>query len=275
MMKSVKIVIKEQIDRFYMILRLSWYELKSRNKNNYLGVAWEFINPTIQILIYWFVFGSLSRRADVEVMPGQDVPFIAWLLGGFILWNFFYQAIIQGSKSIYTRLGMLSKMNFPMSIIPTFVILSQFYVHLVMLLISIVILQFLNFYINIYYLQLIYFLLCTFLFVFSISLISSTLSTIVRDLHMLLNAVLRMFLYVSPVLWPISSIIQNDLLIFILKLNPLFYLIEGYRAAFFGTGWYFVENWEYTIYFFSVVLFLFWIGSILHVKFRKNLVDYL
>ena len=247
-MKAATTVLKEQIKHFYLIRRLSLYELKSKNKSNYLGMAWEVINPTIQILIYWFVFGVIINRADVALTTGADVTYIAWLMGGFILWNFFYQSTIQGSKSIYTRLAMLSKMNFPMSVIPNFVIFSQFYVHLVMLMVVIIILQFLGYFINIYYLQLLYFIFATFFITFSISLITSTLSTIVRDVHMLLNAVLRMFLYLTPILWPISRFLGDyPTLMIIIKLNPLYYLVEGYRAAFFGTGWYFIKDWQYTI----------------------------
>jgi teichoic acid transport system permease protein len=250
--------------------------LKSKNKSNYLGMAWEVINPTIQILIYWFVFGVIINRADVALTTGADVTYIAWLMGGFILWNFFYQSTIQGSKSIYTRLAMLSKMNFPMSVIPNFVIFSQFYVHLVMLMVVIIILQFLGYFINIYYLQLLYFIFATFFITFSISLITSTLSTIVRDVHMLLNAVLRMFLYLTPILWPISRFLGDyPTLMIIIKLNPLYYLVEGYRAAFFGTGWYFIEDWQYTIYFWFITIVLFFIGSKLHTKFRAHFIDYL
>lgn len=274
-MKSALIVLKEQYINFYLIRRLSMYELKSKNKSNYLGTAWEVINPVIQILIYWFVFGSINKRADVEVIPGMDVPFIAWLMGGFILWNFFYQSTIQGSKSIYTRLAMLSKMNFPMSVIPNFVIFSQFYVHLIMVAITIILLQLLGFYMNIYYLQLIYFIFATFCLIFSISLITSTLSTIIRDVHMFLNATLRMFLYLSPVLWPVSRVLDSPTLVLVMKLNPLYYLIEGYRSAFFGLGWYFVEEWKYTLYFWGLVFVLFLFGAGLHVKFRKHFIDYL
>jgi len=275
-MKSALLVIKEQIQHFYLIRRLSLYEMKSKNRNNYLGMAWEVINPVIQILIYWFVFGKLTQRADISIVEGRDVPFIAWLLGGFILWNFFYQSTIQGSKSIYTRLGMLSKMNFPMSVIPNFIIFSQFYVHLFMLLFTIIILQFMGFFINIYYLQLIYFIFGTLCLLFALALITSTLSTIIRDVHMFLNATLRMFLYLSPVLWPISAVLgENDLLIFIMKLNPLYYLIEGYRAAFFGTEWYFITNWEYSLYFWGLVIVLFLFGATLHVKFRRHFIDFL
>lgn len=272
-MKSIITVIKEQFDHFYLIRRLSLYELKSKNKNNYLGMAWEVINPVIQILIYWFVFGSIRQRADIEVAPGKDVPFILWLICGFILWVFFYQSTIQGSKSIYTRLRMLSKMNFPMSVIPNIVIFSQFYIHLVLLLIALIIFQLSGYFVTIYIIQIVYFMFATFCLVFSLSLITSTLSTIIRDVHMFLNSTLRMLLYLSPILWQMT--ILDEKIQFILKLNPLYYLIEGYRAAFFGVDWYFVVHWKYTLYFWGIVIILFFIGASLHMKFRKHFIDYL
>lgn len=273
-MKSALIVLREQIQNFYLIRRLSIYELVNENKNNYLGMAWEVINPSIQILIYWFVFGSLRERAPVEV-SGVEVPFFTWLLAGFFIWIFFYQAIIQGSKSIYSRLRMLSKMNFPMSVIPNIVIFSKLYIHLFMLAITIIIFQLMGYYISIYYLQFIYFMFATFCLIFSISLITSTLSTIVRDVHMFINSTLRMMLYLSGVLWPISILAKMPTMMKLIKLNPLFYLIEGYRAAFFGTEWYFIEHWKYTLYFWVLVFVLFLFGSMLHVKFRRHFIDYL
>lgn len=272
-MRSAITVIKEQIEHFYLVRRLSLYELKSKNKSNYLGMAWEIINPVIQIMIYWFVFGSIRQRADIEVIPGFEVPFIFWLLGGFILWTFFYQSTIQGSKSIYTRIRILSKMNFPMSIIPNIVIFSQFYIHLIMLGITFLIFQFAGYYVSIYILQLLYFIFATFCLIFAISLITSTLSTIIRDVHMFLNATLRMLLYLSPILWQIT--ILDDPLPTIMKLNPLYYLIEGYRSALFGLDWYFIVHWKYTLYFWAVVVVLFFIGSLLHIRFRRHFIDYL
>jgi len=273
-MRAPITVLKEQVEHFYLIRRLSLYELKSKNKNNYLGIAWELINPSIQIAIYWFVFGTIRSRAPIE-MSGIEIPFFSWLLAGFFLWIFFYQSTIEGSRSIYTRLRMLSKMNFPMSVIPNFVIFSKFYIHLVMLLISIVILQFTGFFVNIYYLQLVYFIIATFCLIYSISLITSTLSTIIRDVHMFLNATLRMLLYLSGVLWPITLLADFPRLMNLMKLNPLLYLIEGYRAALFGTEWYFVTHWQYSLYFWGLVLVLFLFGSTLHVKFRRHFIDYL
>src|SRR5690625_5031089 len=127
-MKSVITVLKEQIDNFYLIMRLSLYELKNKNTSNYLGMAWEIINPSIQILIYWFVFGTLRERAPVEV-NGMEIPFFIWLLAGFFLWIFSFQSMIEGSKSIYSRLRILSQMSFPFSVIHNLVIFCNLYVH--------------------------------------------------------------------------------------------------------------------------------------------------
>lgn len=273
-MKSVIKVLKEQIDYFYLIRRLSIYEIKSSNKNNYLGLAWELINPSIQLLIYWFVFSTIRNRDPIEV-AGQDVPFFSWLIAAFFLWTFCSQSIIQGSKSIYSRLRMLSKMNFPMSIIPSFVIFSKLYMHFVLLGISIIILNFMGYYASIYYLQFIYYIVAAYCLMFSLSLITSTISTLIRDVHMLLNSVLRMLFYVSGVLWPITLLEDFPLLMKIMTLNPLYYLFEGYRAAFFGVEWHFITNWKYTILFWSIVVILLAIGSSLHMKFRKHFIDYL
>src|SRR5699024_11269336 len=113
---------------------------------------WELINPAIQIMIYWFVFGTIRKRAPIE-MGGVEVPFFAWLLAGFFLWIFCYQSIIKGSKAIYSRLRMLSKMNFSMCVIPNFVIFSYFFIHLFLFVIFFFIFHFI-FYLIIFYILL-------------------------------------------------------------------------------------------------------------------------
>lgn len=74
-MSAMMTVIKEQIANFYLIRRLSLYELKSSNNNNYLGMLWELLNPGIQITIFWFVFGyGIRGGSDVDGVPF----FIGW-----------------------------------------------------------------------------------------------------------------------------------------------------------------------------------------------------
>lgn len=276
-MRSVITVIKEQIQSFYLVRRLSVYEMKSANSNNYLGILWEIINPMIQIAIYWFVFGygifSSTGRGDVE-LNGEFISYFPWMLSGIVVWFFINQAILQGSKSIYTRVKMISKMSFPMSVIPTFVIFSKLYQHLMLLAVVLVLFQFLGYPINVYYIQLPYFLFSTVIFLVALSLITSTLSTIVRDFQMLIQSLVRILIYLAPFLWPPYNL-QPGIIQTLMKLNPIYYLAEGYRSSILGLTWYPIDQWEYSLYFWSVTLLLLVLGSIFHVKFRDRFIDFI
>lgn len=276
-MKSMTTIIKEQISSFYLILRLSAFEMKSANSNNYLGRLWEILNPIIQLLIYWFVFGIGVRKGhDITMENGAQVPFFLWMVTGMIVWFFMYPAILNSSKSIYSRLQLIAKMNFPMSTIPSYVIMSNFYTHLILVAVVTIVLQFTSFKLSVYFIQLPYFMLAELLFLLSFALILSTLSTIIRDVQQFLQSYLRMMLYLTPLLWHTDKIVLNGHdLTFLLKLNPLYYIVEGFRASLLGTEWYIGSNPGLTLYFWGVTFIMFLIGSVLHIKFRHQFVDYL
>ena len=80
-------------------------------------------------MIYWFVFGfGIRQRA-----PIGDVEYFQWLFAGILVWFFINQGVMKATKSIYQKIRMLSKMNFPMSVIPNYIVISQFYPHLILL----------------------------------------------------------------------------------------------------------------------------------------------
>ncbi|AWC34612.1 MULTISPECIES: ABC transporter permease [Bacillus cereus group] len=267
-MNSMILVLKEQINSLYLIKRLSIYQVKSTNNSNHLGLVWEVLNPLIQMSIYWFVFG-------IGIRGGKGVdgaPFVYWLMSGLAVWFFISPSILQASKSIYTRLNMISKMNFPMSVIPSYVIISNFYQHLILVGIVTIIFLTTGQGIVIHYIQLLYYMFATLMFIFAFSLITSTLATIVRDVQMVVQSLMRMLLYLTPILWTpdkLPTILQK-----IMQLNPLCYIIEGYRDSFLGTGWIY-EDIQYALYFWIIVFLMLLIGATLHVKFRKHFVDYL
>src|SRR5699024_3896220 len=279
-MKSAITILKEQLNNMYLIFKLALFDLKSANKNHYLGMLWEVISPAILIMIYWLVFGvGIRHRADVEV-GGDIVPFIYWLMTGYMVWMFFSKSASSGAKAIFSKLRVVSKMNFPMSILPNYTIFSKFMVHVVMVGIIIVILQFAGYPINIYYLQMPYFMIATYFFTFSFVLIFSTLSTLVRDIYKLLTSTMRIGIYISPILWDVTEVkdagtVATAVITAIVKLNPLTYLIEGYRASYFGVEWYFITESGTTLYFWTLTLILFVIGSVLHMHFRKYFIDFL
>ncbi|WP_102026474.1 ABC transporter permease [Salirhabdus sp. Marseille-P4669] len=274
MLKSLRQVIKEQFEYRDLIYRMATFENKGMYQIHYLGSLWQFLNPAIQVAIYWFVFGTIRGGAPVD-----GTPFFLWLIIGLIPWFFISPSIIQASNSIYQKVGLVSKMNFPVSLLPTIRIIGNSIQFLVMLVILLVICIFYGLEPTIYNLQFIYYLFCLYAFLFAFSLLSSTIATLIRDYQMALQSLMRMLLYVSPILWNTSLITESftkygPLIENILKLNPLFYIIEGFRDSILGGGWFF-EDLIYMGYFWTLTFAFLYFGAKVHMKFRKNFMEYM
>lgn len=270
MFYSIKTVLKEQIEYRKLIFRMSFFEIKGNHQVHYLGTLWQFIYPVIQILIYWLVFGIGLRGGQ----PIDGVPFILWLLMGLIPWFFISPGLLQGSNSVYQKVNLVSKMNFPVSILPTIKLVSNSFQFIILLTLLTIALIFSGYYPTLYLLQIFYYLLCLYVFLFSFSILSSTFSTLIRDYQMFLQSMMRMLLYLSPILWNPEGDLVPDWLSNILKLNPFYYIINGFRDSFLGRAWFF-EDMIYTAYFWILTFVILYAGAHLHLKFRKNFVDYL
>lgn len=267
-MNSVFTIIKEQFSYFNLIIRLSTYEVKSKYLMHYLGVLWQFLNPAIQVSVFWIIFGIGFRSGK----PVDGFDFFPWFVVGIIPWFFINPTIIQGSNSVYKQIKLVSKMKFPISILPSVSIASNA-INFLMLLIVMCIILFVNGIMPSFYLvQLPYYLVATFVFLYAVTLLFSTISTIVRDFQSLLQSTMRMLFYLSPILW--NEEIMPSVLNNILKLNPLYYIIDGFRNTFLYKEW-FYEDLNYTLYFWGVTILLLTIGSMVHIKFKGKFIDYL
>ena len=270
MLKAIRVIFKEQIENRDLILRMATFDIKSNYQLHYLGLLWQFIVPAIQVAIYWVVFGIGIRGGA----PIDGIPFILWLLMGLIPWLFISPSMIQGSNSVHQNVSLVSKMNFPVSILPTIKLVANSFQFFILMTILFILLAIYGIKPTIFILQLPYYIFALFIFIFSFLLLSSTISTIVRDYQTFLQSIMRMFLYVSPILWDPSSDIVPDVLSNLLMLNPFYYIIDGVRTSFLGGEWFF-ENPVYMIYFWSLTFIFLFFGARYHLKFRKNFVDYL
>lgn len=267
-MKYVFQIIKEQSSNLQLIFRLSRYEVKSKYLMHYLGVLWEFLNPTIQLLVYWLVIG-------IGIRGGGDIagtPYIVWLLTGIIPWFFINRSINQGSNSVFKKVNLVSKMKFPVSVLPTIAILSGLFIFAVMLIVLFVILIAYDVRFDIHLIQLPYYIVSMCIFLFATTLLFSTISVIVRDFQALLQQGLRVLFYLSPILWDPSKFPKTIQII--LKLNPIYYLISGFRNSILGIDWFFTDI-TYTVYFWSFTLLILLVGSAIHLKLRNRFVDYI
>lgn len=267
-MNFINQVVKEQFNNINLIFRIAKYDMKSKYEPHYLGRFWQFLSPLLQILIYWFVFGIGIRGGS----PIDGYAFFPWLIVGLVPWFYISTTINQGSNSIFSKLNLVTKMQFPISVLPSITVISNAFSFFIMLVFVGGILAIYQINPGIYLLQLPYFLFAVLVFLFAATLLFSTLSTIIRDFHLLLQSVMRMFLYLTPILWNVDQL--PEIFVQVLKLNPLFYLIDGFRNTLLGNGWFF-NDIVYSIYFWVITLFILFIGSYLHIKFRKSFIDYL
>lgn len=273
-MRALIKIIKEQVNSFYLIMRLAKFQLRIDNQNNYLGFAWEILNPAIQMAMYWFVFGFAMDRGLMKGENGVEVPYVYWMLAGISMWFFINKAILNGSKSIYQKYAMVAKMNFPLSVLPSYIIMGKYYGHLILVGAIIIICSLKGFYPSIYYLQLVYFLAMSYILAFAITLLTSTLTVVVRDIQMLIQSLLQAMFFLSPILWDRSANMP-EWIHRILMLNPFYYLANGYRASLLYHDWYIVSHWGLTLYNWGLILFLLLIGSVAHFKFRNRFSDFI
>ena len=121
----------------------------------------------------------------------------------------------------------------------------------------------------------IYYAVCAFVFVEAVSMILSVLTMLWRDVKKLVTSLMRMLMYFSPVIWEChfaDNVPHHDILNFILKLNPVYYIINGYRDAVFYEKL-FWEHPALTAYFWLVTLCLFAFGCMLMYKFKRKFID--
>ncbi|MCL1950501.1 MAG: ABC transporter permease [Turicibacter sp.] len=267
-MKKVFIILKDLFAHFGIVFRISKYEDRATYQSHYLGVLWQILNPLIQIGIYYVVFGLATNRGGIG-----GVSYMAWMLPGISVWFCINNSTLGSSNSIHQKIGMVSKMKFPVSILPAVSIMSQMTTFAVMMGISIVWLLVSEIYPTFYWLQFIYYFICLVVLLYFCGILNATLTVLVRDYHIALQSLMRILFYFSGAVWNITGQGFPPFVNRAMMLNPFLYIIEGFRDALLSRG-YFFEKGSVTLFFWLFVLFVAILGSHLHLKFRSKFVDF-
>lgn len=266
MVDNIKTVVKELYLNRYRLVRLANYELMSQYRGTMFGFLWNFLNPALQVFVYWFVFVIGLNSAP----PRGGYPYIIWMIVGIMPWFYISGVLINSTTSIYNFSGVLKRMYVPFSIVPIKTVISGVIGHLWAMCIVFIIIFFSGYSVSPYVLQTLYFLLCSIIFLTGYSLFASAVTVIFKDFSKLMNSVIRLLFYITPVVWVQDSLPQH--LTFILKMNPFAYIIDGYRDSILygrGLAW----HWKQGIYFWAITIILFIIGCNIHMKFRKQFID--
>ncbi|MFV0250418.1 MAG: ABC transporter permease [Bacilli bacterium] len=198
-------------------------EIRGKYKGSFLGVLWSFVNPLLMVLVYAIVFPIILKNSEPN--------YIVFLITAVIPWNWFTTVVTQGSGTFLYNSNIIKKVYFPREIMPISIVTSG----LVNFLIScIIILLFLigsGIGLSWYILLLPIIVIVQYILCLAIVLVLSSVNVYIRDLEYIVNFLVMMLFYATPILYNSASITGK--LAVVLKLNPMAHIINAYRSIFF------------------------------------------
>ena len=207
---------------------LTWRNIKGRYRQMALGPLWIIIQPLMNMVIFSVIFGTLAK------LPSEGVPYPIFTYTALLPWGYFSGAAGASVGSLVSQMGVISKVYFPRLVVPISAVISG----LVDLAISFVILLGMMAYYGFapspaMLILPLYVLLAT-ATALAVGLWSATLAVRYRDLQTAISHGLRVWMYATPVAYAASLIPQRWQLLY--QLNPMYWVIEGFRWALLGRG---------------------------------------
>lgn len=251
-----------------LIWNLAKNDFKTKYAGSSLGITWAFVQPIVTILVYWFVFQFGLKAGS----PISDVPFVVWFITGIVPWFFFQEALLNATNCMLEYSYLVKKVVFKISILPIVKIISALFIHLVFIGFLFFVAAIYGFYPTQYTIQLVYYSFCTFCLILAISYATSAMIIFFKDLGQIINIILQIGMWMTPIMWSYTIVPKN--LQWIVKLNPMYYVVEGYRDTFVNHVWFFQRYFQ-TIYFWIITLALFIIGTVIFKKLKPHFADVL
>ena len=252
-----------------MIMSLAQNDFKRKYAGSYLGIIWAFVQPIVTILVYWFVFQVGFRSTEVS-----DFPFVLYLTTGMVPWFFFQDALNGGTNALIEYNYLVQKVVFKISILPMVKVISAAFVHVFFVCFAMLISALYGYYPTIYVFQLIYYFICTFVFVLGLVYATSAIMVFFRDLFQIISIVLQVGVWMTPIMWDIQMLAGNPLLMKLFRLNPMYYIVNGYRDSMLGRVG-ISAHLVWTVYFWIVTAALFLLGSIIFKRLKVHFADVL
>jgi len=267
MISNFYFFLKDLVRNRRLIVDLTIKDFKTRYLGTYLGLIWAFVQPTVSILIYWFVF-----QVGFKVEPIDNFPFILWLVAGIIPWFFIADSLPSAAHSILENSFLVKKVVFRTSILPIVKIISALVIHLFFIIMLFLMLFLYGYTPDVYTLQVGYYLFASVILMLGISWMTSSVIIFLRDVGQVIGMFVQFGFWLTPIFWSIKTVPERFHPI--IKLNPVYYITEGYRDSFIYKTWFWEHQGE-TIYFWIITLIIFATGALLFRKLRPHFADVL
>ena len=206
---------------------LLWYltnrEISQRYRQSALGYAWVILNPLFQLVVMSFVFGSILKISSL------GVPFIIFLSVALLPWNLFTSSLLSSSGVLIGNASLITKIYFPREILIYATIIAKLVDFGFSCLVLVLFLLIFHIPLTIYYLWIFPILLIQLIFTVGTSLIVASFNLFYRDIQYLLNLVVLIWMYLTPIMYPIEIIPAQYR--FVMSLNPMAVIINAYRQV--------------------------------------------
>ena len=254
----------------HLIWKLAKNDFKKRYAGSYMGALWAMLQPLVTVAMYYIVFDKIMGNTG---RGAADVPFVLFLTAGLVPWFFFTEALNGGTNALLEYNYLVKKVVFKISVLPIIKIIAATFIHVFFMGILLIVAAIYGYYPTIYTIQLLYYSACLFIFVLALCYTTCSVVVFFKDLSQIINIVLQIGMWATPIMWDINGVKSGGLLM-VLKLNPLVYIVNGYRSAIYEQQW-FWQDFFSTMYFWIVTVVLFGIGTVVFKRLKIHFADVL
>lgn len=246
---------------FYFLVRR---DILLRFQQTQIGFLWVILQPLILMLIFYVLFGIFAK------IPTDNIPYSLFFLSGFVVWQFFSQIVSNSSMSLVGNIGVIIKSYFPRLVLPLSTVPNALVDFMICFLVFLTFLIFNgNFPITARYLFLPFLLIITMVFSSGVGMLFGASMVVFRDMKNLLNFIMMIWMYLTPIFYPITIVPEKYRYLF--YLNPLTGMVQAFRWVLLGQG-----ELPKSSYLLSslIVAAIFWlIGSIAFRRMENKIAD--
>lgn len=236
-------------------------------KQTILGPVWFVLQPLFSTIVFTIVFGMIAK------IPTDGIPHILFYMSGIVCWNYFSTCLVKTSDTFIANANMFGKVYFPRLAVPVSVVCTNFITFIIQFLLF---LLFLGYYYlrgtalhpNLWLLAVPFLVIEIATLGLGFGILISSLTTKYRDLVYLLNFGVQLWMYATPIVYPMSQIPPKWHWVFII--NPMAAIVETFRYAFTGAGSINVDSLFWSACITLVVLVL---GIIVFSRIEKTFMD--
>lgn len=253
----------------HLIWKLARNDFKKRYAGSYLGAVWAMVQPVVTVAMYYVVFDVIMGTGNAMV---PDKPYVLFLTAGLVPWFYFNEALNNGTNALLEYNYLVKKVVFKISVLPIIKIIAATFIHVFFVLVMLVIAAIYGYYPSIYMIQLVYYSFCLFVFVLGLCYSTCAIMVFFKDIGQIISILLQIGMWATPILWDVNTL--SPTVQMIVKINPLVYIVNGYRTAIFEKTW-FWQDFYSTMYFWIVTVVVFGVGALVFKRLKVHFSDVL